>query len=303
MVTLRVRQNLLNLPLAEVQRITAAFNVLKANGQYDEFTRRHMQAMMTVVPAGSYGNAAHSNPLFLPWHRAFAWELETALIATDPAITGLPYWKWENANTLTGGKPKDSVMWTADYWGPDGTSTLGDRVTTGPFKDWKALIYNYTTKTFSVRSTAGLIRRMGRDPQGGTTTLPSEAQVADALAHTTYDVAPYNAATWSFRGKMEGFTSGPRMHNQVHRYIGGDMLAGTSPNDPTFWVHHANVDRLWWQWQNASTPRRPYLPVTGPETMLGVRANDPMQGLLTKDTTPASVQDIGDVQRLGYTYA
>lgn len=27
------------------------------------------------------------------------------------------------------------------------------------------------------------------------------------------------------------------------------MLPGTSPNDPVFFLHHCNVDRLWWQWQ------------------------------------------------------
>ena len=26
-----------------------------------------------------------------------------------------------------------------------------------------------------------------------------------------------------------------------------------SPNDPIFWLHHANVDRLWWNWQQSGT--------------------------------------------------
>ena len=301
MATLRVRPNLLNLPLAQVQRVTAAMNTMKVSGQYDEFIKRHMRAMMIVVPAGSYSNAAHNSPIFLPWHRAFAWEFETALMAIDPTITGLPYWKWETATTLNGGNPKKSVLWTANYWGPDGDPANGDRVLTGPFKDWKAVLYNYTTTGFSLRSTPGIIRRMGRDPQSAVTTLPNEAQLADTLSYTTYDVAPYNSITNSFRGRMEGWTSGPRMHNQVHRYIGGDMTAGTSPNDPTFWLHHSNVDRLWWQWQNTSTPRRPYLP--GADGPVGIRATDAMQGLLRADWTPNTVQDIGDFARLGYRYA
>ncbi len=24
----------------------------------------------------------------------------------------------------------------------------------------------------------------------------------------------------------------------------------TSPADPVFWLHHANLDRLWWVWYN-----------------------------------------------------
>jgi hypothetical protein len=35
----------------------------------------------------------------------------------------------------------------------------------------------------------------------------------------------------------------------VHRWIGGDMLSMTSPNDPIFFLHHSNVDRIWAKWQ------------------------------------------------------
>ena len=61
-----IRQNILSMPLTDVQRLTAALNVLKSNGMYDDFTRRHMQAMLTATPAGSSRNAAHRGPVFLP---------------------------------------------------------------------------------------------------------------------------------------------------------------------------------------------------------------------------------------------
>jgi hypothetical protein len=25
-----------------------------------------------------------------------------------------------------------------------------------------------------------------------------------------------------------------------------------APADPLFWMHHANIDRLWWQWHNSA---------------------------------------------------
>jgi tyrosinase len=37
-------------------------------------------------------------------------------------------------------------------------------------------------------------------------------------------------------------------HNNVHVEVGGDMLTFMSPLDPIFWLHHANVDRLWTVW-------------------------------------------------------
>lgn len=39
-------------------------------------------------------------------------------------------------------------------------------------------------------------------------------------------------------------------HNRVHMWVGGTMQEPMiSPRDPIFWLHHANVDRIWAQWQ------------------------------------------------------
>ena len=38
-------------------------------------------------------------------------------------------------------------------------------------------------------------------------------------------------------------------HNYIHRFVGGDMaVPDTAARDPIFWLHHANVDRLWTRW-------------------------------------------------------
>lgn len=34
------------------------------------------------------------------------------------------------------------------------------------------------------------------------------------------------------------------LHNLVHRCVNGNMITMGSPNDPVFWLHHSNVDRL-----------------------------------------------------------
>jgi tyrosinase len=284
------RRNILNMPLADVQRLTAGFNALKSNGTYDAMIRRHMQAMQTATPAGSSRNVAHRGPAFLPWHRAALLELEAALQAVDPAIAGLAYWSWQDEAGLNGGDPRRSLLWTADYVGTDGDPTRGNRVLNGPFAGWSALIYNNTSGTFVTRSTPGLVRRLGRDPNGSSS-LPTPAQVTDALNNQRYDVSPYDASTLTFRNRLEGWSGGPRLHNLVHRWVGGDMLAGTSPNDPVFWLNHANVDRLWSLWQQRwgiST----YQPMSGGP--VGHNVNDTMQFLLTP-RTPASVLDMSQL--------
>jgi tyrosinase len=47
----------------------------------------------------------------------------------------------------------------------------------------------------------------------------------------------------------QGISQLPETHNAGHRFIGGHMGGEFSPNDPIFWLHHANVDRLWATWQ------------------------------------------------------
>ena len=50
-------------------------------------------------------------------------------------------------------------------------------------------------------------------------------------------------------GPHHGILNPPsRMHNQGHIWTGGTMLSAASPNDPAFFYHHANVDRLYQHW-------------------------------------------------------
>ena len=39
--------------------------------------------------------------------------------------------------------------------------------------------------------------------------------------------------------------------------VGGQMATERSPADPLFWLHHANVDRLWARWQQQHPRQRP----------------------------------------------
>lgn len=50
------------------------------------------------------------------------------------------------------------------------------------------------------------------------------------------------------------------VHAAGHFTIGGDPGGDfyTSPGDPTFFLHHAQVDRTWWMWQNQDPVHRTY---------------------------------------------
>ena len=113
-----------------------------------------------------------------------------------------------------------------------------------------------------------------------------------------YDAAPWNEDLQleSFRNVLEGWWHGPRLHNQVHVWVGASMVPSTSPNDPVFFLHHCNVDRLWAEWQD-SHPTINYQPQSGGP--LGHNVNDPMfpwDGVVLPETvTPQDVLSLGDV--------
>ncbi|CAG9216518.1 Tyrosinase [Paraburkholderia sabiae] len=69
--------------------------------------------------------------------------------------------------------------------------------------------------------------------------------------YNALDLSPWAASTVNFqRGTVnsfeEKFEAAP--HNPVHNIIGNSMATMQSPRDPIFYLHHANVDRLWHAW-------------------------------------------------------
>lgn len=101
----------------------------------------------------------------------------------------------------------------SSLWADDFMGGTGSPVSTGPFSDW------------------GLRRFLGRDEEA----LPTSEEVGMALSHTTF-------STFTRRFETD-------VHNNPHRWVGGTMATAESPADPVFWLHHANVDRLWAEWQ------------------------------------------------------
>lgn len=83
-------------------------------------------------------------------------------------------------------------------------------------------------------------------------------------------------------------------HNLAHGYIGGDMNnLQRAPNDPIFWLHHANIDRCWTLWRRRN-PGDAY-PRAWREEMLS--------GLVTADGRPAPAEAAGStVETLAYGY-
>jgi len=270
---------------------------------YDLFVIWHHLAMMTLTPpSNAVGrNSAHRGPIFLPWHRVMLLLLEQNLqrVLQDPTF-GLPYWDWAADGDQPAAQQPAAPIWGAAYMGGE-----GDPLQTGPFAfqasdptSWRVRVAATSSGTLRVVN-RGLRRAFARS---GVTTLPQTSHLLTALQITPYDATPWDFTSAGFRNRLEGWRSdvsppAPWLHNRVHVWIGGDMALSTSPNDPVFYLHHSNVDRLWEGWLQAQG--RVYLPdMTASEALAGHRIDDAIMSPLGASATPRQVLDSQAV----YTY-
>src|SRR5262245_38976138 len=185
-------------------------------GTYDSLVIMHHMAMHMLTPPGRSGgrNAAHSGPVFLPWHRFLLLLLETHLqrVLGDPTF-GLPYWDWLTDGQLPADEQRHAALWRDDCLGP-----LADAVPSGPFgaSEWRV---NYEGKLSGdlVQVNRGL-RRTPSTPFN----LPVMEDLVQAMTFEIYDQADWGPTTASFRSAVEGrhpLRPDGMMHNRVHQWI------------------------------------------------------------------------------------
>jgi tyrosinase len=263
--------------------------------RYDDYVELHVKAMM-AMPEGW----AHQGPAFFPWHRVLLIHLERDLqqVTGDPTLS-IPYWDWIE-------KPE-----FPSFLGGDGDPDHGFDVVDGPFGRDKWI--------FNVVDSPGMARHLQRrfgfgdlDEAGNPAKmdLPSAAAQDTALKIRWYDAVPWDATSPSASSFRE--VAEVDLHNQVHRWVGGfwtsdgalatgTMMQMTSPNDPVFWLHHCNLDRLWAAWQTLHPRSAPFLPQGGAAPGHNLRDmllfGDPMPWVETY--TAATVID---TYALGYSY-
>lgn len=317
--TLKVRKNVKNLTSSERSDFVQAILLLKntaspyqpALSYYDQFVKWHTDAFYCDTMA------AHMGPAFCPWHRQFLIMFENALRNISGKDLTLTYWDWTDAAST-------STVFLDDFMGGNGDPTQHYTLMTGPFRK-----SNWTLNVFDQPGAYPypipyLIRSIATIPNE--TTLPTAAQVTEALSISTYDASPYDATVnplSSFRNYLEGWrgctgemcqdsvmnptcTSPSEMHNRVHLYVGGQVGIGdttgtitlnSSNNDPIFWLHHANVDRLWTKWLDIHG--EVYVPVSGAH--YGHNLNDLMWPYY-KFGIFVAPKDLLNEEKLGYNY-
>lgn len=204
---------------------------------------------------------------FLPWHRWFV-QLHEDLLRTECGFTGTqPYWDWSIDADATD-VPNSPLFDPTTGFGGNGKRTGSNEpgfqrcVIDGPFANTNLTLGMGWP---NVNDPGNRLHCLTREFNGGT----GNDENGDAILGDM-QAGAYNSRTMSIIYSFDKYSGMANMleglpHAQgmsffdltylpcaeytntgtVHSILFGDMGPATSPNEPLFFLHHANVDRAW----------------------------------------------------------
>ncbi|MBE9216525.1 tyrosinase family protein [Plectonema cf. radiosum LEGE 06105] len=342
---LQIRKSVTQLTSKEKQTFVKAVKQLKNTfppdssiSLYDQFVLQHVLTMGFRKQLGATGkaegNPAHAQPAFLPWHRQFLYQFEQALQKIEPNVT-VPYWDWTDPKAL-------DVILQQDFLGPNGQGSTIDIPGVGKFTGGKVLSGNFAEWTLNenihfdpIRMTSlgsNLIRFVKMPPCDYPIPKASIEQLFKFHNYEIFNALIEGALTLNNQNQ---YIPGWTLHACAHSVIGGSIIdkdnpmrqtsiLGTmdsipsSPYDPIFWLIHANVDRLWAEWQDNGHTGEKFYP--SKDVPFGHNLHDPMwpwdgglstpgdyglgniKSLLITMKEVVTPADMLDFRKLGYRY-
>lgn len=166
----------------------------------------------------------------------------------------MPYWDW----SLDAGHLPDSPLLSGSattgfggtgpggFVSPSRPNPLTSCVPDGAFADMTVAYYSGAARPHCLNR--------GFADGAGDQDHPERGANMSAYYYTPSFLADMASSSTTFTAFWRALEDGP--HGAIHNAIAGDMIPATSPNDPLFFVHHAQVDRLWWLWQQADPDAR-----------------------------------------------
>lgn len=230
-----------------------------------------------------WNNCPHGGWFFLPWHRAYILcfeEIVRHVIKDElngPDDWALPYW---NYTRVTNGDPNSPESQACrrlpiEFLTPDWPDGNGDNplFLAVPDRD-KDAATGHSIQWPEVNPHNAM-----QAPHFTGVTQFGSADTDSQLIHLN------NGGT----GQLE-----MQPHNLIHGFVGGVMSQMFSPRDPVFWLHHANIDRLWSAWRTNPDHQNP----TDPDWLGFTHHFRNAQG----NQVGFASQDLVDEHQLGYKY-
>ena len=269
-----VRRNIWTLPSGDqtVEEYAQAVAIMQGRPAHDPTSWTYQAAMhgthaQSVQPL--WNGCQHGTWFFLAWHRMFIYYFEQIVRA---------------AVVQAGG----SADWSLPFW----DYGAGGQQATLPAAFRSQTVNGAPNPLFESARAPGINRGLALSPAVASATRALRASRFVGTAQFgggVTGVAQFSNST----GQVEN-----QPHNVIHDAVGGNGGLMADPDaaaaDPIFWIHHANIDRLWFIW---TSPR--HLVPNDPR-WIGQSFSffDAHGQRVTK--TPADVVDI--VGQLGYTY-
>ncbi|CCO37850.1 hypothetical protein BN14_12010 [Rhizoctonia solani AG-1 IB] len=203
---------------------------------YDDFVYAHIDSNIKD----------HFTAIFLPWHRWYLHTFHEALKKQCGYKGVLPYWNWSlDVANMTAAPVFDSD--------PEvGLGTFGTPITDGAFKDSHREyptphVINRTYTPYPFRTDAFPFNFTQRELAAPDVLTPGKIEAI-------VNGSPGNFTNFAY--ELDGVRAqGP--HNAAHLMLPGDVSNPFwSPNDPLFFLHHANLDCIWAKWQNTNAKNK-----------------------------------------------
>ncbi|KAF2788134.1 Di-copper centre-containing protein [Melanomma pulvis-pyrius CBS 109.77] len=238
-----------------------------SRSRFDELQQSHAMSVDVVHNVGA----------FLPYHRFFLHTHEHLLRTLCNYTSAQPYW---DEPLDAGNFPASPLLSPTTGFGGNGvgeTHCIAD----GPFKDYINPIGPGSRVTNHC-----INRNLGA----------CESVYASKLAAPQFVSACMALPTFGEFWPCVEFAA----HTAGHGGIGGEMLdLVASPGDPLFYLHHAYLDKLWWEWQARDLPAR-LAQISGNNACPGFPGAPPAQPETLPWGPRAVVGDPGNVTTLGH---
>ena len=230
--TVRVRKNVASLSSSEVTKLRHAITVMRSRPASDPTSWSYQANMHGTTDNPSkpaWSTCQHGSYYFLSWHRMYLYYFERILRkASGDDHLALPYW---------------------DY-----TRT-----------DQRALPRIFRTPANS--SNPLFVEDRNPDANDGGELPASAVRITSSLLPVDFFSTTASGSSFGGRrlsqpshGAAFAGTLEQQPHNIVHVLIGGNSGWMADPDfaarDPIFWLHHANIDRLWSRWIASGQGRR-----------------------------------------------
>ncbi len=221
----------------------------------------------------------HGNWWFLVWHRGYLGYFEQICreLTGEPDFA-LPYWDWTKETKVPDAfwdgvlnpAASDYIASMADFdtamrpvaeaqWKNFSTKQMQQQMTRGAtinplirYNDfdsfWKSVQLHFSG---ALQGRSGSKSAPNLDVSA--TAAVAESKIIDSLAPDFFTKGRTNpgfesGTTSNHHQGTQQSTVEQEPHNLVHNSVGGLMSLWLSPADPIFFMHHANIDRLWDVW-------------------------------------------------------